>query len=152
MISERERAMRLKQPSPIHPNLESTHKAYNDALQFILEQQALLPKVSDAPIGLSLVVASHNHQSAELTCSLMERLGIPRAGGWVSFGQLLGMQDGLTHSLATNGFKALKYVPYGPVDVTIPYLHRRAEENQSMVVAMQKDKVAILSEIKQRLC
>ncbi|KAJ3305907.1 hypothetical protein HDV03_000749 [Kappamyces sp. JEL0829] len=151
MVSERERAMRLGYVSPIHPDIEATHKAYNDGVSFIIEQQALHTKSADSVVGLSLVVASHNHASVELTCSLMEKHGIPRSGGWVSFGQLLGMQDGLTHSVASNGFKALKYVPYGPVEVAIPYLHRRAQENQAMMAAMEKDKTAIKTEIKTRL-
>jgi proline dehydrogenase len=90
-----------------------------------------------------LVVASHNHRSIDLTCELMDANAIPRDGGWVSFGQLLGMQDGMTAHLAVNGFKALKYVPYGPVPVVIPYLHRRAQENAGMVEAMASDKSAI---------
>ena len=151
MISERERAMRLGYPSPIHSNIDETHKAYNDALSFIITQQASLSKAEDSVTGLSLVVASHNHDSVNLTCNLMDQHKIPKSGRWVSFGQLLGMQDGVTHSLASNGFKALKYVPYGPVEVTIPYLHRRAQENQAMVAAMTKDKQAIKKEIGHRL-
>lgn len=150
MNSERERAARLGYESPVQDSIEASHKAYNDALTFVIEQQATLPRVTDAVRGLSLVVASHNHDSIDTTCALMNLNGISRSGGWVSFGQLLGMQDGITHSLATNGFEALKYVPYGPVEVTIPYLHRRAQENQAMVKAMSKDKVAIQSEIARR--
>lgn len=110
MISERERALRLNKPSPIHATIDDTHKAYNEGVQFVIEQQAKLSKASDSVCGLALVVASHNHQSVQLTRALMEKYGIPKSGTWVSFGQLLGMQDGLTHSIASNGFKALKYV------------------------------------------
>lgn len=34
----------------------------------------------------------------------------------VSFGQLLGMCDHLTYSLAASKFRAFKYIPYGPVN------------------------------------
>lgn len=68
----------------------------------------------------------------------------------VFFGQLLGMQDGATGVLAGNGFKAFKYVPYGPVSIVLPYLHRRAQENSTMVIAMEADKSAIMRELKFR--
>jgi hypothetical protein len=150
MVSERERAMRLGIKSPIHPTIEETHKAYNAALEFIIERQSKLPKTQDTVRGLSLVVASHNHRSIDFTCELMEKYGIPRQGGFVSFGQLLGMQDGVTGHLASTGFKALKYVPYGPVPVVIPYLHRRAQENAAMIEAMSMDKAAIKKELRLR--
>lgn len=151
MVQERELALQQNRPSPINPSIEATHKAYNDAVTFLIEQQALMPRVKDAIVGLSFVVASHNHDSINMTCNLMERHGVPRAGGWVNFGQLLGMQDGMTHTLATGGYRALKYVPYGPIEVAIAYLHRRAQENMTMVKAMGKDKDAIKSELRKRV-
>jgi hypothetical protein len=148
MVSERERAMRLGIKSPIHPNIEETHKAYNQALEFVIERQS---KITNEHVrGLSLVVASHNHRSIDFTCELMEKYQIPRNAGFVSFGQLLGMQDGVTGHLASSGFKALKYVPYGPVPVVIPYLHRRAQENATMMEAMSSDKTAIKNELRLR--
>ena len=151
MVSERARSNKLNQVSPIHPTIEATHDAYNEAVAFILQQQASDPKNENAVKGLSFVVASHNHDSIDYTCELMEKHGIPRSGGWVSFGQLMGMQDTVTHTLASNGYEALKYVPYGPIEVTIPYLHRRAQENQTMLAALAKDKSAIKKEIRIRM-
>ena len=46
----------------------------------------------------------------------------------VFFGQLLGMADHLTFALGRGGYKAYKYVPYGPLDRALPYLVRRAQE------------------------
>jgi proline dehydrogenase len=37
MVSERERAMHRGSTSPIHPNIEETHKAYNSAVEFIVK-------------------------------------------------------------------------------------------------------------------
>ena len=110
-----------------------------------------MPRTIDSPASLSMVVATHNHDSSALACALMEKNGIPRTGGWVSFGQLLGMQDGLTEKIASQGFRALKYVPYGPVPSVVAYLHRRAQENSQMVAAMSKDKKEILKELKLRV-
>lgn len=151
MVSESERALRLKYPSPIHDSIHDTHTSYNAGIQFIIEQQSKLPRTIDSPSSLSMVVATHNHDSSALACALMEKNGIPRTGGWVSFGQLLGMQDGLTEKIASQGFRALKYVPYGPVPSVVAYLHRRAQENSQMVAAMSKDRKEILKELKLRV-
>ncbi|KAF9507110.1 hypothetical protein BS47DRAFT_1373974 [Hydnum rufescens UP504] len=55
----------------------------------------------------------------------------------VSFGQLMGMRDGLTQYLAdtvvTQVPIVLKYVPYGSLQEVIPYLARRAIENKSIL-------------------
>mmetsp|Transcript_19389 Transcript_19389/g.56331 ORF Transcript_19389/g.56331 Transcript_19389/m.56331 type:complete len:86 (+) Transcript_19389:3-260(+) len=51
----------------------------------------------------------------------------------VYFGQLLGMADHLTFTLAKHGYKAYKYVPYGPIDEVVPYLIRRTQENSAIL-------------------
>merc|ERR1711974_558847 len=51
----------------------------------------------------------------------------------VYFGQLLGMADHLTFTLARHGYKAYKYVPYGPIDEVVPYLIRRTQENSAIL-------------------
>lgn len=45
------------------------------------------------------------------------------------------MADHLTFSLAATGFKAYKYVPYGPVREVVPYLIRRAQASTSCLVS-----------------
>jgi hypothetical protein len=57
----------------------------------------------------------------------MEQRGIDPSTGGVYFGQLLGMADNLTYGLGKAGYKAYKYVPYGPVHEVMPYLIRRAQ-------------------------
>lgn len=34
------------------------------------------------------------------------------------------MSDNLTFKLGQNGYQAFKYVPYGPIDLVMPYLVR----------------------------
>jgi proline dehydrogenase len=150
MESERKRAEVYGYASPIHRDIESSHNSFNAAIEFVIQKQASTT-CSREFSDLCLVVATHNQDSIELATELMERNAVPKTGGWVSFGQLLGMQDGTTGQLARSGFQVFKYVPYGPVPVVLPYLHRRAEENSTMMKAMEADKAAIAKEIKYRL-
>ncbi len=119
MVQERERAASMGYPSPIHDTLADTHTCYNTAVSLIL-----------AHPRRNLLVASHNQGSVEHTVRVMAERGIDRESGGVYFGQLLGMADRLTYPLAAHGYKAYKYVPYGPIKEVIPYLLRRAQENR----------------------
>ena len=67
--------------------------------------------------------------------SQMQKLNLDPATGGVYFGQLLGMADHITFTLGRNGYKAYKYVPYGPIDEVMPYLIRRAQENSALLGA-----------------
>ena len=151
MVAERARAVKLGYASPIHNTLEDTHSSYNAGVEFVIERQTHLLQNKSPSASLSMTVASHNHGSTLRACLLMDQNRIPKSGGWVSFAQLLGMQDGLTEKIASQGFRALKYVPYGPVPSVIAYLHRRAQENSQMVAAMTSDKKEILKELRVRL-
>ena len=75
------------------------------------------------------MLATHNQHSIELAAArlLADGSAVPRER--IYFAQLLGMADHLTFTLAANGFKSYKYVPYGPVEEVLPYLIRRAQEN-----------------------
>ena len=75
-----------------------------------------------------------------------------RRPGGVSFGQLLGMSDGLTFDLAGRGLAAFKYVPYGPVAAVTPYLLRRGEENADLLTSnVGKEIEDLEAELRQRL-
>jgi proline dehydrogenase len=50
----------------------------------------------------------------------------------VYFSQLLGMSDHISFNLANEGYNVVKYMPYGPVKLVMPYLIRRAQENTSI--------------------
>ncbi len=122
MKIERDRALVRNEPSPICDTIEDTHDNYHRVMQHIL-----------AGKNRSLVVASHNQTSIEFAIQYMAKHNIDPATGGVYFAQLLGMADHLTFSLGCNGYKAYKYVPYGPVHEVIPYLIRRAQENGDLI-------------------
>ncbi len=106
--------------------MQDTHATYHSAIDLILPSPRR-----------NLLVASHNEGSVLHTVECMRRCGVAQGSeGGVYFGQLLGMADRLTYVLASNGYKAYKYVPYGPVREVIPYLLRRAQENRCVCVCV----------------
>ncbi|KAJ3195795.1 hypothetical protein HK101_011050 [Irineochytrium annulatum] len=153
MVSERERAEDLNYPDPIQPDLASTHASYNGAIDLLVSRLASHPGPSTSPSQpLTFVVASHNRDSVFRAVNAMVAQGIVDDGkeGRVAFAQLMGMQDGTSYALAANGFKVYKYIPYGPIDVTIPYLLRRAQENSAVLGAVAEDRRNIGDEIRRR--
>merc|ERR1711957_378776 len=99
-----------------------------------------------------IMVATHNRHSVALVVDSMRRLGLPCTSG-IYFGQLLGMADHVTMTLGQRGYKAYKYVPYGPVDKVMPYLIRRTQENSTFLGSpgVQEERRLLWSELKRRL-
>ena len=95
----------------------------------------------------------HSYAERVATLLLGEDVGngsrVPRER--VFFGQLLGMADHLTFSLAGHGLKAYKYVPYGPVREVLPYLIRRAQENADALSGATAQRNMMLVELRRRL-
>ena len=122
MEKERARALSLGYPSPIQRDKDATDRDFDAALEWCI---AHLDHVS-------LCAGSHNENSNALLCQNMDKLGIARNDKRVWFAQLLGMSDPISFNLACANYQVAKYVPYGPIAETIPYLIRRAEENTSV--------------------
>lgn len=140
MMSERERAESINLPSPINDTIEDTHASYYSALDFLLSEALGRQREPATTKKLSLFVASHNHLTLEKTLKIVTAFENKEGGtssgcskSCVMFGQLLGMADHLTFSLARLGYRAYKYVPVGSVQEVLPYLIRRAQENSSIL-------------------
>ena len=136
---ERQRAACLQLESPINENIEATHNSYFTGLSFLLDQagQSVLSTGSDSR-NISVFIASHNSETLEHAINFLKKFEVDNMGmkipsANVMFGQLLGMSDHLTFSLARLGLAAYKYVPIGRVQEVMPYLIRRAQENSSML-------------------
>ena len=67
-------------------------------------------------------------------------LGIEKRNQKLEFAQLYGMSDALSFGLRNAGFLVSKCTPYGPVEMVIPYLLRRAEENRGLLSASSIDR------------
>ena len=84
----------------------------------------LIPRAK--PHHLELMIATHNNESLELAAQLTFQ---NRKQTSVSFAQLFGMNDKMSTSLYNRGLTVYKYVPYGSMQETFPYLLRRLYEN-----------------------
>ncbi|KAL1530017.1 hypothetical protein AB1Y20_000942 [Prymnesium parvum] len=145
MVHERERAKKRGYPDPIQPTVQATHDSYNRAVEAILVN-------APCPDKTSLVLATHNQQSVELAVDkiLKDQSCISRDR--IYFAQLYGMADHLTFTLAAEGFKSYKYVPYGPVSEVLPYLIRRAQEseNSDALSGASQQRAMMLREVRYR--
>ncbi|KAL4617815.1 putative proline dehydrogenase 2 [Arapaima gigas] len=145
MDKERKLAAKDGRPDPVQPSWEDTNRSYNGLLDVMLEL------ISRNPERYRLIVATHNEESVRHAVSRMLQLGIDRQGGAVCFGQLLGMCDHVSLTLAQHGFAVYKSVPYGSVDDTVPYLVRRAQENRTVLQGIRKERDLLRREMRRRL-
>eukprot|EP00930_Biecheleria_cincta_P023757 TRINITY_DN170_c0_g1_i8.p1 TRINITY_DN170_c0_g1~~TRINITY_DN170_c0_g1_i8.p1 ORF type:complete len:570 (-),score=106.08 TRINITY_DN170_c0_g1_i8:216-1925(-) len=140
MVSEREKAEKRGVESPICENYEETQENFHNAIDMILGRP-----------DTEILVATHNRESVERTLQKMAELDVEP--GRVGFGQLLGMADHLTFTLGQHGYRAYKYVPYGPIDEVVPYLIRRTQENSSILGSpgVQEERHMIGREVRRRV-
>lgn len=145
MDKERKLAEKEGRPDPIHRCWEDTNDSYNGSLDLMLEV------IAQKPEHYRIIVASHNEESVRRAAKRMEELGIDKDGGSVCFGQLLGMCDHVSLTLAKEGYAIYKSVPYGSVDDTVPYLVRRAQENRTVLQGIRKERDLLRKELYRRL-
>lgn len=126
--------------SPIHNTKLETDNAYNSAIKLIFENIS----------HCSLFLGTHNEESIQLTANLMQEHGLKPDDSRIFLAQLFGMSDNITFNAASMGYNAAKYVPYGPVKVSIPYLLRRAQENTSVSGQTTRELELVKSELRRR--
>ena len=80
----------------------------------------------------------------------MEEKGLSKDDNRAYMGQLYGMSDHISFNLAHAGYNVIKYVPYGPLKATIPYLIRRADENTSVAGQSGRELTLITKELTRR--
>ncbi len=140
MEKEAERAEKLGYENPIHPNKQATDDSFNKGLGFCIDNKQ----------RVSLMCGSHNEYSNQYLTVLMEKNSMNRNDQRVWFAQLLGMSDNISFNLAKAGYNVVKYVPYGPVELVMPYLIRRATENTSVAGQSSRELTMIRKELARR--
>lgn len=143
MEHEREAATQKGVPNPVFTEIEHTHSNYNRCVRMAIQETATA--------GAEVMVASHNQYSVEMAVRHMHDFGMKPGECGVFFGQLLGMADHLSYVLGRHGYRAYKYVPFGPVEETIPYLIRRAQENSGLMGGVAREMEMRSSEVVRRL-
>ncbi|KAJ3608045.1 hypothetical protein NHX12_025095 [Muraenolepis orangiensis] len=113
--------------------------------------ELLLELISQNPQRYRVIIATHNEESVCRTVQRIQELGINKDGGSVCFGQLLGMCDHVSLTLAGQGYAVYKSVPYGSVEDTLPYLVRRAQENHTVLQGIRKERDLLRLELRRRM-
>jgi proline dehydrogenase len=140
MEKERDRAKEKGYPSPIQPDKKTCDKDYNAVIEFLISEID----------NVSFCAGTHNEDSSLFLANLMDKQKIDKSDNRIYFAQLLGMSDHISYNLAKHNFNVAKYVPYGPIKETIPYLIRRAEENTSVAGQTGRELSLIIKEKNRR--
>lgn len=140
MVKEGKRAAAAGLPTPIQPDLETTHRDYDAAVAYCLEHRE----------EIACCVATHNERSILRLLTAMQARGVVRNHPNVRFSQLLGMSGNLTFNLAEGGYNVSKYMVYGPVREVLPYLVRRAQENTSVTGETGRELRLLDEEVRRR--
>ena len=126
--------------NPLHDNKESVDRDFNEAVHFGI----------DHITHVAMCIGSHNIKSCELALVKAKEDAIDLNHPHIVFSQLYGMSDPLSNNLAHYGANVSKYMPYGRAKFLLPYLIRRAEENQSVQGQMSREYHQIHEEITRR--
>ena len=137
---ENRRAAERGYPTPIQPSKLATDDDYNAALKLSIENID----------WVEVCAGTHNEASTKYLAYLMQENGLQNSHPNVYFSQLYGMSDYMSFNLAAAGYNVSKYLPYGPVKYTLPYLIRRAKENTAIAGQMGKEYSMILKEQQRR--
>uniref|UniRef100_H2ZL45 Proline dehydrogenase n=2 Tax=Ciona savignyi TaxID=51511 RepID=H2ZL45_CIOSA len=144
--SEKSRAETQGYENPICDSLEATHDNYNEIVE------SLLRRISRNRNGkIHVMVASHNEDSVTHVVKRLHDFGIDPMREAVIFAQLYGLSDHLTNWLGANNYPVYKSTPFGTVEETMPYLYRRAQENNSLTKGDKRDRTLINMELSKRL-
>ncbi|XP_035207313.1 proline dehydrogenase 1, mitochondrial-like isoform X2 [Stegodyphus dumicola] len=146
MEQERLRAKEIGYEDPINPTYEATTEMYHKSLCEVLRQI-----VARQDRKIAVMVASHNEDTVRFTVKKMEELGIKPEHKVICFGQLYGMCDQISFPLGQSGYSVYKYVPYGPIDEVLPYLSRRAQENNGLLKKSARERKLLFKEIRRRI-
>ncbi|WWC94413.1 hypothetical protein V866_001255 [Kwoniella sp. B9012] len=153
---------------PVWSTKVETDICYNSCLDLVVDR--IGSDVGKSSPSVGLVLATHNHQSAEHLIERMKVLNMvkvtsqglevmPSTRKSITIAQLYGMNDDmssrLSHAFTPKGEPMItKYVPYGALAEVMPYLSRRAVENKSILdgdKGAKREAERVWMEMKRRL-
>ncbi len=140
MEKERLRAKEFNYSSPIHVSKTKTDNEFDNSVEYCMN------KIDN----ISLWIGSHNEKSCSKLIELLNSKKLSKNDERVWFSQLYGMSDNISFTLANLGYNVIKLIPFGPVEKTIPYLIRRANENSSVKGQSNRQYTLIKNEINRR--
>ncbi|OAF65990.1 Carbapenem antibiotics biosynthesis protein CarD [Intoshia linei] len=143
MNKENKRCNKLKIPSPFQNSYEETSNCFQNCTDICIENMNKLDN------GLHVMFATHNEESILYAIEQMKKIDTSLQEN-ISFGQLMGMCDYITLTLAKENYKTYKYIPFGLVDEVMPYLIRRIQENSDVLKNVGKEITMIKSELQRR--
>ena len=109
----------------INESIEKTHETYD---------MNMLKLIHNIGSDGRVLFGSHNEDTVLLGMNTIHDLGYDsETRNRIIFGQLYGFGDQLSHYLNKEGFRIVKYIPYGEADIIFPYLTRRAQESKIML-------------------
>ncbi|UII31829.1 proline dehydrogenase family protein [Fulvivirga ulvae] len=138
MEKENLRARKLGYETPVQPAKIMTDMAYNDAMMYCLLHHK----------DTFFCLATHNTESSWKMVNTIKEDRTPT--DHIHFCQLYGMSDPITFALAKEGFFAMKYVPFGKIEDTYPYMIRRAEENSGLTGSTHQELQWVTEELNRR--
>ena len=140
MEKERARAKKQGSKSPIYADKQGTDEAFDNALSFCIDHIE----------RIAIFSGTHNEQSCYHLVELMNKNDIAPDNSRVYFAQLYGMSDHISYNLARAGYNVAKTIAYGPVNLVLPFLIRRAEENTAITGQSSRELQLIKKEILRR--
>ncbi|PRY03371.1 L-proline dehydrogenase [Pontibacter ummariensis] len=137
---ERERAARFGYPSPVFATKDDTDHSFNHAIDICLENLD----------RLELCAATHNEFSTQYLTRRIQKGEIRQHRERIHFIQHFGMSDHLTFNLASAGYDTAKYLPYGDVNMALPHLIRKVQENKSIADQTAHERSLLEKELQRR--
>ena len=137
---ENKRAKSLKYESPICVSKQATDANFDKGVDYILSNLNVF----------SLFCGTHNEESLYKIIDSIKYKRLEKKSNKIWLAQLYGMSDHITFNLANENFNVIKYLPWGPIHHVIPYLIRRAEENNSVKGQTSRELSLIRNEISRR--
>lgn len=112
---------------------EDTAHNFNKAIEIFISNLDIL----------TVVIANHNININEKTIPTMQMLGIEKSHSKAWFSQLYRVDYIISMNFSNNGYKIVKYVPYGTEEESNTLFNTSAEENTTML-QQRKHKLMII--------